>query len=176
MRQSWTKITSSPRSISIGLGLHSINDIEEETKALHTDMMSLGAELSAQLFLQDDAHRAFDIPKPDTPEDMLSMYSKVWRPLMNEWLSFHDAHHDSFWQNLPLSGAWDRIQDFRQRMIGVRDQAKKQRFKIDSPDPIAPKRDPDFTKTIEDAARVAAYVAIAIGGIFALKALSGGGK
>jgi hypothetical protein len=133
------------RNPYIGIGLplgpvfgdvHSITDIEDEVKALHTEMMSFGQELSDQLFLQDEAHRNRDIPKPGVPEDKIALYTKVWRPLMNEWIRFHEAHHDSFWQNLPFGGAWDRVQDFRSRLIKVRDEAKKENFRLQTPDPV----------------------------------------
>ncbi len=131
----------------IGLGLpHSIGDIEEETKALHTEMMTFGQELSDQLFLKDEAHRLGDIPKPGVTAAALSLYTKVWRPLMNEWIVFHQTHHDSFWQNLPFGGAWDRVQDFRTRLLKVRDQAKKENFKLQTPDPTPKSDDLDIKK------------------------------
>lgn len=125
----------------VGLGLpHSIGDIEEETKQLHTEMMTFGQELSDQLF------RLGDIPKPGVSAAALSLYTKVWRPLMNEWITFHETHHDSFWQNLPFSGAWDRVQDFRTRLLKVREQAKKENFKLQTPDPTPKSDDLDIKK------------------------------
>jgi hypothetical protein len=131
----------------VGIGLpHSIGDIEEEVKGLHTEMMTFGQELSDQLYLQDEAHRGRDIPKPGVPEAKLSLYTKVWRPLMNEWIVFHEAHHNSFWQNLPFSGAWDRVQDFRARLLKIRDEAKKENFKLQTPDPTPKADDLDIKK------------------------------
>jgi hypothetical protein len=40
---------------------------------------------------------------------------------------FHEAHRNSFWQNLPFSGAWGRVQDFRARLLKIRDEAKKEK-------------------------------------------------
>ena len=131
----------------VGIGLpHSIGDIEEEVKALHTEMMTFGQELSDQLFLKDDARRLGDFPKPGVPEAKIALYTKVWRPLMNEWLVFHQVHHDSFFQNLPFSGAWDHVQDFRARLIKIRDEAKKENFKLQTPDPTVKPEDLDLKK------------------------------
>lgn len=120
---------------------HSIGSIEEEVRSLHTEMMTFGQELADQLFLQDAAHLGFEVPRPGVPEDKIALYHKVWRPLMNEWLVFHDDHASSFWQNLPFSGAWDRVQDFRRRLIAVREEAKKEKFRLQTPDPTPPKTD-----------------------------------
>jgi hypothetical protein len=131
----------------VGIGLpHSIGDVEEEVKGLHTEMMTFGQELSDQLFLRDEAHRSSDIPKPGVPEAMISLYTKVWRPLLNEWIRFHEAHHDSFWQNLPFGGTWDRVQDFRARLIKIRETAKKENFKLQTPDPTPKADDLDIKK------------------------------
>jgi hypothetical protein len=131
----------------VGIGLpHSIGDIEEETKALHTEMMTFGQEVQDQLFLQDDAHRGSDTPRPGTPEDKIRLYTKVWRPLVLEWLKFHEEHQDSFWQNLPFSGAWDRVQDFRTRLVRVREEARREKFKIQTPEPTPRNDDLDVKK------------------------------
>jgi hypothetical protein len=148
----------------VGLGIpHSVNDVEEEVRTLHAEMMQFGQELRGQLFLDSADH-----PRPGVTEDKIALYQKIWRPLMLDWLEFHEAHKDSFWQNLPFSGAWDRIVDFRQKLIAIRNEAKKQQFKIASPDPIPPQRDLD----VGGAVKVAVYVAIGIGGLVALRALT----
>jgi len=166
-RRPWATARGSAR---VGIGLHSINDVEEETATLHNDMMQFGQELHDQLFLQND------VARPGVPEAKIDLYRKIWRPLMNEWLEFHDVHSHSFWQNLPFSGAWDRIQDFRQRFLRVRDSAKAAQFQILTPEPLAPRRDLDLPKTVEGAVKVAAYAAVAIGGLFALKLLASARK
>lgn len=148
----------------VGLGLpHAITDIEEEVKGLHTEMMTFGQELSDQLFLQDEAHRGGQFPKPGVPEAKLSLYFKIWRPLMSEWIKFHELHQDSFWQNLPFGGAWDRVQDFRQRLLGIREQAKKESFKIQSPEPTVKTDDLDIKKVaLIGAAGLAGLVALVL--------------
>lgn len=171
-RRPWGAPWGTPRA-RVGLGLHSINDVEEEAASLHTEMMQFGQELRDQLFVPNDAR---DVPLPGAPPEKIDLYHRVWRPLMAEWLKFHEDHAHSFWQNLPFSGAWDRIQDFRRRLIAVRSAAKEQQFRLVTPDPIPPKPDPDLTKTIEGAVKVAAYAAVGIGGILLLKILSKGGS
>jgi hypothetical protein len=120
---------------------HAIGDVEEEVNSLHTEMMTFGQELANQLFLQDDVHRGWDLPRPGVSPDKLSLYKNVWRPLMNEWIKFHETHSSSFWQNLPFGGTWDRVQDFRKRLIAIREEAKKADFRLQSPDPTPPKTD-----------------------------------
>jgi hypothetical protein len=159
---------ASPRAAyRVGIGLHSITDVEEEIASLHTEMLQFGEEIARQLFGSDPQHRAFDVPLPGTPQDKIDLYHSVWRPLMNEWLAFRDVHGHSFWQNLPLSGAWDRIQEFRSRLIAVRDRARLRKINLMSPDPTPPKPDLDLSQV----ARVAGYTAVGVGGIVLLRTL-----
>ena len=136
-----TSRSGNPR---IGIGLpHSIGDIEEEVKELNTEMSTFGQELRGQVFLQVGDKYVY---APGATKEKIVLYEKVWRPLMDEWLKFHMEHHDSFWQNLPFGGAWDRVQDFRTRLLKIRDSAKKESFKLQTPDPT-PKTDGlDFKK------------------------------
>jgi hypothetical protein len=160
----------------VGLGIHSVGEIEEEIRALHTDMTQFDGELNRQLFLQDDAHRGFDIPKPGTPEDKLSLYHSVWRPIMNEWLSFYADHHDSVIQNLPFSGSWDRTQEFRERFIRARDKAKEMKFSLMTPDPVAPKKDIDAGDVAKNVVKIVAYGGLGLVGlILAIKVAQGSG-
>lgn len=154
----------------IGIGIHSSQDIEEEASTLHTEMMQFGQELHDQLF-----QNAFDQPRPDVPEDKIKLYHEVWRPLMNEWTQFHEEH-EHWWNNLPLSGAWDRIQDFRQRFLDVRNKAKEMKFKLVSPDPLPVHKDPDITAETKDLLKTAGMVAIGVGGVFLLFRMIGDKK
>ncbi len=131
-------------------------------------MMRFGQDLRDQLFLD-----AADHPKPGVPEDKIALYLRVWRPLMSEWLTFRDVHKDSFWQNLPGSGAWDRVQDFRERMRLIRDQAKTQQFHLTGPDPLPPRRDPDLGDTATKVLKVAAYAGVGIAGLILLTRFGG---
>jgi hypothetical protein len=149
----------------VGLGLpHSINDIEEEIRTLHAEMMSFGQEIHDQVFFPGGGDR----PRPGISEDKTFLYQKAWRPVMNDWLEFREIHKDSFWQNLPFSGAWDRIQDFRQKLIAIRNLARGEKLKVSTPDPIPPKRDPD----LGDAVKNGIYVLIGVGGLVAFRTLT----
>jgi hypothetical protein len=154
---------------------HSIGEVEAEVASLHTEMMQFGKDLADQIFLRDDAHLSSDIPRPGVPEEKIRLYQEIWRPLMNEWLRFHEIHADSILQNLPFSGAWDHTQDFRQRLLAVRDRAKAIKFDLRTPDPIPPHRDPEvdklFGKTLEDVTKVGGYVVVGILGIMLLRTL-----
>lgn len=166
-----------PGRAVVGLGIHSINEIEEEIRALNTDMMQFGDELHRQLFLQDAAHRGFDVPAPGVPEDKIALYHSVWRPLVNEWLSFYEDHHDSVIQNLPFSGSWDRTQEFRERFIRARDKAKEMKFTLMSPDPVAPKKDLDTGDIAKNAVKIVAYGGLGIVGLLlAIKVVQGAGR
>lgn len=118
---------------------HSISDIEEEVNSINTEMTTFGQEMRSQVFHQKpDGTYAY---APGSTAGKISLYERVWRPLMDEWGKFYLEHHDSFWQNLPLGGAWDRAQDFRSRLVKLRDQARKERFALQTPDPTPPKTD-----------------------------------
>jgi len=157
----------------VGIGLHSINEIEEEVAGLNTEMVSFGDELSRKIFGDDPGHRAFDLPLPGTAPDKIELYHAVWRPLMNEWLEFREAHGHSFWQNLPLSGAWDRVQDFRARLLRVRERAREHKLDLMTIDPSPPKPDLDLGDTFKKVATVAGYAAVGIGGLLLLRAAAG---
>lgn len=146
------------------LNPHTPGDIEEGVASLHTEMMQFGHDLADQIFLQDPSHLGFDTPRPGIPPEKVRLYQEVWRPLMNEWLRFQETHADSFWQNLPFSGAWDRLQDFRQRLLDVRNRAKATQFEIRTPEPLPPSRDPDPLTTTKDTIEIGA--AIVGGAIF----------
>lgn len=168
----WARVARARRASAapahVGLGLHSINEIEEEIAGLHTEMLQFGDELSRALFGDDPHNRAFDLPLPSTPQDKIDLYHHVWRPLMNDWLEFREAHGHSFWQNLPLSGAWDRTQDFRARLIKTRERAREKKFDLMTIDPTPPKHDLDLGDTAKKVVEVAAYVGIGIAGLFLL--------
>lgn len=128
----------------VGIGLpHAIGDIEEEVKALHTEMMTFGQELRGQVFQASGDKYVY---APGATKDKIALYEKVWRPLLDEWTQFHLEHHDSFWQNLPFGGAWDRVQDFRARLLKIREQARKDSFKLQTPDPVPKAEDLDLKK------------------------------
>jgi hypothetical protein len=153
----------------------------EEIDALHTDMMTFGGGLLHQLFYSEQEHKdkfGFarpEVPRPGITQEQVDFYKNVWRPLMSEWLTFRDKHQDSFWQNLPLSGAYDRVQDYRQRFLSVRAQAPAVQLKAIGPDPIAPKHDPDIPAGAGEVLKIAAYVGIGVAGIIALGHLSKSG-
>jgi hypothetical protein len=106
-------------------------------------MITFGQELKGQVFLASGDKYVY---APGATKDKIALYEKVWRPLMDEWTQFHLAHHDSFFQNLPFSGAWDHVQDFRARLIKIRDEAKKENFKLQTPDPTVKAEDLDLKK------------------------------
>jgi hypothetical protein len=122
---------------------HAIGDIEDEVKSLHTEMTTFGQELRGQVFLASGDKYVY---APGATKEKIALYEKVWRPLMDEWTQFHLEHHDSFWQNLPFGGAWDRVQDFRARLIKIREQARKESFKLQTPEPTVKTEDLDIKK------------------------------
>lgn len=144
----------------VGIGLHSINEIEEEVRSLHNEMMQFGDDLARQLFTAEG--RSFEVPLPGVSPEKLELYRRVWRPLMNEWLVFQDAHGSSFWQNLPLSGAWDKLQDFRGRLIRTREQAQKYNFHLMTIAPSAPRPDLDLGDTAKKVAMFAGIAGVAV--------------
>lgn len=147
--------------------MHGPGDVSDELDQLHGEIMQFGQEIIEQLFQQD--HPGFDIPRPDASPDMLAWRRTVWVPFMDEWMAFRQVHGDSFWQNLPLSGAWDRIQDFRQKLIAMRGLARQTGFQVRGPTPIQPRRDANVLEGVGDlwgAVKIAAYVGLGVGGIF----------
>lgn len=146
-------------------------DVADEIEQLHGDVAQLGQELIDYLF----SDPVSDAPKPGTPGAMVTWYHAVWRPFVNRWLSFRSEHRDasfgaSFWQNLPLSGAWDHLQDFRQELGALRDQAIRLKIPTLAPPPRAPRRDPDLDP--QGILKVVAYGALGLGGLLlALKVL-----
>lgn len=168
MRRPVRRSGSSAPGVGFSLGLpHSIHDVEEAVAGLHTDMTTFGQELHDQLFLPG----AFDQPRPGAPPDQLDLYRQVWRPLMNEWLQFRDVHANSFWQNLPFSGAWDRVQEFRQRLIAVRNQARAMHVRLVAPDPAPPRLDPEIPD-LGTPLRILAYGGVGVAAVLVLRSLA----
>lgn len=98
----------------------------------------------------------------------------TWQPFFDGWLRFHEDKKDVPLQSWPLSGTWDRIQDYRQRFIDTRKNAP---FKPTGPDPTSPegRKDPSFTEGITDLLKIGKYALIgvlAIGGVVALSSVA----
>lgn len=116
---------------------HSIGDVEEEVRSIDTEMATFGQEIRGQVLEQQPGgtYRY----APGATKEKISLYEKVWRPLLDEWTKFHLEHRDSFWQNLPFGGSWDRAQEFRARLVKIREEAKREKFRLQTPDPTPPK-------------------------------------
>lgn len=136
-------------------------EVSEEVARLHAEMMAFGQELRTQLFGPTDS--GFDQLLPGQPPELAEWYRLVWRPFVNDWLSFHAWHDDSFWQNLPLSGSWDKVQEFRKKFIDLDREARAHGFRILKLPPDPPKKDPDLTKDLTDAVK-AALLVLGVGG------------
>lgn len=162
-----------PRVLVGALPFHSPNDVSDELDQLHGEMMQLGQEILEQLFRQEPEFRGWDIPRPEATADMLAWRRAVWVPFWDEWTKFRDAHADNFWQNLPLSGSWDRIQDFRARLAQIRDGARRARFQLRGPAPTLPRRDLDLTSDLRDLLRISAYAALGVAGVLVAAAAIG---
>lgn len=135
-------------------------EISEEIARLHAEMMAFGQELRTQLF---GATSSFDQLLPGQRQELADWYRLVWRPFMNDWLDFHQWHENSFWQNLPLGGAWDKVQEFRKKFIDMDHEARAHGFRILKLPPEPPKKDPDLTKDLTSAIKTALIV-LGVGG------------
>ncbi len=95
----------------------------------------------------------------------------VWRPFFDSWQKFHSEKKDIPFQTWPLSGTWDRIQDYRKQWIDLRKNAP---FKSKCPQPLDPssRTDPSLTNIFGDVGKILKWGVIGALGIGAVVALS----
>jgi hypothetical protein len=94
----------------------------------------------------------------------------TWDPFFAGWMKFRSEKKDIPLQTWPLSGTWDRIQDYRTQFG---DLYKKTPFKPSGPRPLDPDRkDPSITGGIEELLKYGKYAIIGVLGIGAVVALS----
>lgn len=98
----------------------------------------------------------------------------TWDPFFGGWTKFRSEKKDIPLQTWPLSGTWDRIQEYRQQWIDLRKNAP---FKSKCPEPLDPssRKDPSFTDMFKDLGNIAKYGLIgllAIGGIVAVSSVA----
>ena len=94
----------------------------------------------------------------------------VWTPFFDGWRKFREEKKDIPLQTWPLSGTWDRIQDYRRQWVNLRKNAP---FKSRCPDPLDPDRkDPSITGIFGDVGKILKWGVIGALGIGAVVALS----
>ena len=95
----------------------------------------------------------------------------VWDPFIAGWTKFYREKKDIPLQTWPLSGTWDRIQEYRQQWIDLRKNAP---FKSKCPDPLDPssRKDPSLTDIFGSAGKILKWGIIGALGIGAVVALS----
>ena len=73
----------------------------------------------------------------------------VWLPFFDGWNAFYYQKIDIPAQTWPLSGTWDRIQEYRRQFIDLRNKAP---FKAQGPTPLDPseRTDPSLTGGLRD--------------------------
>jgi len=90
----------------------------------------------------------------------------TWTPFFASWSKFHGEKKDIPLQTWPLSGTWDRIQDYRTQFINLYNKAP---FKSNCPKPLDPRKDPSLTGGLEEIGKIvryAAYGGLVLGGVF----------
>jgi hypothetical protein len=95
----------------------------------------------------------------------------AWGPFFHSWSKFYHEKKDIPLQSWPLSGTWDRIQDYRQQFIDLR---KKAPFEATGPTPLDPRKDPTITGAFGELGKIFKYVLIgglAIGGAVAISSV-----
>jgi hypothetical protein len=101
-------------------------------------------------------------------------YTTTWKPFFDDWSRFYHEKKDINWQMLPGSGTWDHIQDYRGKLIAIRNAAP---FTPAGPAPLNPetRRDQDVFGGLGDALKGAGsfvkYAAFAGLGLVAVVAL-----
>ncbi len=94
----------------------------------------------------------------------------VWDPFFAGWRKFYGEKKDIPLQTWPLSGTWDRIQDYRKQYVDLRKNAP---FKSKGPAPLDPDRkDPSVTGGFQDLLKILKWGLIGILGIGGVVALS----
>ena len=73
----------------------------------------------------------------------------VWSPFFDGWNAFYHQKIDIPSQTWPLSGTWDRIQEYRRQFIDLRNKAP---FKAQGPTPLDPseRKDPSLMGGLRD--------------------------
>jgi hypothetical protein len=87
----------------------------------------------------------------------------TWEPFLAGWMKFHGEKKDIPLQAWPLSGTWDRIQDYRKQFVDLYSNAP---FKPTGPSPLDPDRkDPSITAGLEKFGKYILIGGLAIAGV-----------
>jgi hypothetical protein len=120
---------------------HTPGDVEDELNQLHNEIMQFGQEVRDQIF----THGTWNfLPGVTSQNPLYKYFLTVWEPFINGWLAFRGEKIDIPLQTLPLSGTWDRIQDYRKKLIDIRKIFMDLGFSVVGPDPLNPRKDPSL--------------------------------
>ena len=80
---------------------------------------------------------------------LLTWVQRAWKPFYDNWRVFYEQKTEVPAQTWPLTGTWDRIQEYRRQFIDLRNKAP---FKAQGPTPLDPtaRTDPNLTGGLRD--------------------------
>lgn len=122
------------RGTQVGAWIATPGAIHDEIDELDSEISSLSSEIFSAL--PDHANQ--DMTEKEIA--IVHWYDTVWNPFIQNWISFRDGHQH--WYNNFWGSSWDQVQQFRSRLISVRQSAIDNGITVHGPAPTAPKPGP----------------------------------
>jgi len=91
----------------------------------------------------------------------------TWQPFFDTWMKLRELKQKPA-QTWPLSGTWDRIQEYRQQFRDLYDRAP---FKPSGPRPLDPRKDPSLFGDLGSVVKWSVIGVLALGGVFVLSSV-----
>lgn len=114
--------------------------IKAETNQLNAEVAALDKELGA-IRASWGTVRDVDLPEPQATMDR--WWHANWVPFLAEWDKFWQTHGNTWglanWYHNFWGSTWEKVQDYRRRLIELRRSAAQVGYTFVGPEPTAPK-------------------------------------
>jgi len=124
--------------------------IKDEANSLNADVKQADAEFGA-------IRNAWGVVRDaDLPPHLMVMdlwWHSNWVPFMKEWTNFWEDHGNKWglanWYHNFWGASWEKVQEYRAKLLALRQSARDVGFVLHGPDPAQPKEGPFSTAARE---------------------------
>lgn len=124
--------------------------IKDEANDLNAEVLQMDNELGAVRSAWGTVRDA-DLPPREHQMDL--WWHNNWLPFLTEWNKFWQDHGNTWgpvnWYHNFWGASWEKVQEYRARLIALRNSAKDIGFGFTGPDPAPPKEGP-FSSAIQE--------------------------
>lgn len=169
------------RGLVVGATIATPGYIKAEANSLNTEVRAMDAELGA---VRSSWGLTRDADLSPQQRVMDTWWNAAWVPFFREWSSFWELHGNTWgaanWYHNFWGSVYDSIQDFRRRLVDLRQSAEAAGYLFLTPSPTPPKDNPGILESIGEAISAffgkLLWVVVLVGGfVVLLKLIPSGG-